>query len=149
MTSNLSSLDQEGLRLLLKELAEVKEVLQESSRQLLRIERQVKAALSSAAPADQARRPAARKKQHLDESVARQLLAELKVRASKGEQIEVELKGYLVKPDLQILARMLGMTNAKLPPKDELVRRISTRLRQSAIVTAGFHEDPVSEYRER
>ena len=43
-----------------------------------------------------------------------------------------------VKNELAVLARELGMTNTKLPPKDELVRRISTRLRQKASVASGF-----------
>jgi hypothetical protein len=144
MTNNLSNLDQGEILLLVKELADVKEVLRESSRQLLRIERRVKAAFPTAAPPDRVGRSTAKKKQRLDELLARQVIDDLKVRASKGEQIEIELRGYLVKPDLQILARMLGMTNAKLPPKDELVRRISTRLRQSVAVTAGFHEEAVN-----
>jgi hypothetical protein len=37
-----------------------------------------------------------------------------------------------------LIAKALGMTNDKLPPKDELVRRISTRIRQSASVTTGI-----------
>jgi hypothetical protein len=77
---------------------------------------------------------------HLDEPAARNVIAHLKRQVAKGEQIETELKRYLVKPDLQMVARILGMTNAKLPPKDQLVRQISTRLRQSVSVTAGFHE---------
>lgn len=141
MTNNPSGLDQDDIRLLVKELADVKEVLQENSRQLLRIERQVKAVLSGVAPRNGSRQPAPKKRQHLDEPVARRVIDDLKLRASKGEQIETELRGYLVKPDLQILARILGMTNAKLPPKDELIRRISSRLRQSAVLTAGFHEE--------
>jgi hypothetical protein len=148
MTNNPSSLDQDEIRLLVKELADVKEVLQENSRQLLRIERQVKAVFSTPAPRNGSRHSTAKKRQHLDEPVARRVIDDLKVRASKGEQIEIELRGYLVKPDLQILARILGMTNAKLPPKDELIRRISSRLRQSAAVTAGFHEE-TSEYEEK
>jgi hypothetical protein len=80
------------------------------------------------------------KEMRLDEQSAEQVIAGLKERVAKGEQIEPELKGYLVKPNLQMVARSLGMTNTKLPPKNELVRRIATRIRQSVSVTRGFHE---------
>jgi hypothetical protein len=140
MSNNHSSLDRDEIRLLVKELAEIKGVLQESSRQLLRIERRVTAAFPTTAPSERTGRSASEKRRYLDEQAAHHVIANLKVRASKGEQIETELRGYVVKPDLQFVARILGMTNTKLPPKDELVRLISTRLRQSASVTAGFHE---------
>ena len=58
--------------------------------------------------------------------------------ADRGGQLESELRRMTVKNELAVLARQLGMTNTKLPPKDELVRRISTRLRQSASVTSGI-----------
>jgi len=156
MTNKPSGPDQEEIRLLIKELADVKEVLQQNSRQLLRIERQLKALFPDAAPAPRngngrstSTSKPANKRQPLDEPVARRVIDDLKIRASKGEQIEAELRGYVVKPDLQMLARILGMTNAKLPPKDELIKRISSRLRQSAAVTSGFgglHEE-ASEYK--
>ncbi len=44
-----------------------------------------------------------------------------------------------VKNELAVLARPLGMTNTRLPPKDDLVQRISTRLRQSAVVARGMY----------
>jgi hypothetical protein len=140
MSNNLSTPSQDEIRLLVQELADVKELLRENSRQLQRIERQVKVAFPSAAASVRTARTSSGKRTHLDEPAAQKVIAHLKEQVVKGEQIETELKRYLVKPDLQIVARILGMTNTKLPPKDELVRRISTRLRQSVSVTAGFHE---------
>ena len=64
---------------------------------------------------------------------------ERRVKAAGGEQIESELRRMTVKKELAILARNLGMTNTRLPPKDDLVRRISTRLRQRASVVSGIH----------
>ncbi|MBI3702385.1 MAG: hypothetical protein HY244_00695 [Rhizobiales bacterium] len=89
----------------------------------------------------QTKHSSSEKRLRLDEAAAQQVIASLKERISKGEQIESQLTDYSVKPNLQIIARILGMTNVKLPPKDELVRRISTRLRQSVSVTTGFHEE--------
>jgi hypothetical protein len=143
MSSNLLGPDQNDVRLLLEELAEVKELLRESSRQLLRIERRAKAAFPAIAGAstDRSSRSGTRKRSHLDDQTAQQVISNLKERVSKGEQIETQLREYSVKPDLQIFAKILGMTNTKLPPKDELVRRISTRLRQSVSVTSGIHDE--------
>jgi|SRR5271163_1659578 len=138
--SNLLSEGQGDILLFLEELAGVKELLRESSRQLVRIERRVKAAFPGV-NATQSRtvRPVSSGRSRLDEVSALAVIDDLKAKASKGEQIEAKLRDYSVKPELQIIARILGMTNAKLPPKDELVKRISTRLRQSVSVAAGMH----------
>ena len=142
MNGDLTGSNQNDARLLLQELADIKEVLRETSRQLLRIERRIKASFPVvAAGSSRIGRSVAEKKAQLDEHTVQQVIAGLKERVSKGEQIEAYLRNYRVKPDLQLVARVLGMTNAKLPPKDELVRRISTRLRQSVSVTTGFHEE--------
>jgi hypothetical protein len=140
MSNDISTPGHDEIRLLVQELADVKEVLRENSRQLLRIERRVKAAFPAIAVSVRTARSSSGKRTHLDEPAARNVIAHLKQQVAKGEQIETELKRYLVKPDLQMVARILGMTNTKLPPKDQLVRQISTRLRQSVSVTAGFHE---------
>lgn len=140
MNSNLPTPNQDDVRALLEELGAIKEILREASRQLLRIERRVRAAIpgTAGASADRIRQSGSGKKLHLNEQTARQVIENLKERVSKGEQVETQLRDYSVKPDLQIFARILGMTNTKLPPKDELVRRISTRLRQSVSVTTGI-----------
>lgn len=135
MSSTLLKHNEDDLRLLMNELAEVKEVLRDCSRQLLRIERRVSAALPRTAGAS--RVTASGSRSRLDEPAAQQLIDQLRLRASKGEQIEGSLRGFSVKPELLTVAKILGMTNTKLPPKDELVRRISTRIRQSAAVTTG------------
>jgi hypothetical protein len=140
MSDTLSNQSEHEGGVLLKELSDIKEILREISRELLRIERRVKAAFPGSAAVGRNGRSSARKKPKLDEQSARELLNTLKDRVSNGEQIETELRGYLVKPDLQMLARILGMTNAKLPPKDQLVSRISTRLRQSVSVTRGIYQ---------
>jgi hypothetical protein len=128
------------VRSLLDELVNVKEMLREASRQLLRIERRVVAAFPGvAANSSRTGKGRSRQRSRLDERAARQVIADLKAAVAKGEQVEVKLRDYSVKPDLQLVAGILGMTNTKLPPKDELIRRISTRLRQSVSVTAGIH----------
>ena len=127
--------NQDDLELLVLELSEVKGILRELSQQVLRIERRVKAAL----PAPQ-RQSKSNPRQRLDEGAARRAISRLRERARGGEQIESELRDMTVKNELAVMARELGMTNAKLPPKDDLVRRISTRLRQSASVVSSIHE---------
>ena len=127
--------NQDELELMALELSELKGILRELSQQVLRIERRVKAALP--APQKQSK---SNPRQRLDESTARRTISRLRERARDGEQIESELRDMTVKNELAVMARELGMTNAKLPPKDDLVRRISTRLRQSASVVSSIHE---------
>ena len=99
-----------------------------------RIERRVKAALPPSRQTTKADRSSP-----MDETAARRMVDRLTERAKGGEQIESELRRMTVKKELAILARNLGMTNTRLPPKDDLVRRISTRLRQRASVVSGIH----------
>ena len=127
--------DGDELEYLALELSDVKGVLRELSQQVLRIERRVQAALPPTEKPD--RRGRAKR---IDEDAARRIVERLTERARKGEQIESELRSMTVKGELAALARNLGMTNAKLPPKDDLVRRISTRLRQSASVASAIRE---------
>lgn len=123
------------LELLALELADIKETLRDLSKQVLRIERRVDAALPR--PGKQAK-PMRRAK--LEDSAARQTLARMKEDAIKGLRIEDELRRMTVKNELVVLARELGLTNTRLPPKDGLVRLIATRIRQGAIVARGFRE---------
>ena len=127
--------DHNDLELLALEISEVRSALRELSQQVLRIERRVRAALP---PPEKPTR--IKRRQRLDGSAARRTIGRLTKRAKYGEQIEVELRDMTVKDELAVLARELGMTNTKLPPKDDLVRRISTRLRQGASVSSGIRE---------
>lgn len=122
------------LELLALEISEFKNVLRELSQQVSRIERRVKAALPPSRQTTKAARSSP-----MDETDARRMVDRLTERAKGGEQIESELRRMTVKKELAILARNLGMTNTRLPPKDDLVRRISTRLRQRASVVSGIH----------
>ena len=125
----------EELKLLALELAKVKNILHELSQQMLRIERRVRVALSS-----YQKPPGSNSLKQLDKSAVSSAISQLTERAKKGEQIEDELRGMTVKNGLAVLARELGMTNTKLPPKDELIRRLSTRIRQQASVEYGIRE---------
>lgn len=125
----------EELKLLTLELSEVKNILREVSQQMLRIERRVRVALSSFQ-----KPPSSNGLKQLDKSAVSSTVSQLTERAKKGEQIEDELRHMAVKNGLAVLARELGMTNTKLPPKDELIRRISTRIRQKAHVVYGIRE---------
>lgn len=127
--------NQDELEVILLELLEIKGVLRELSQQVLRVERRVKAVL----PATE-KSPKSKRRQHLDTTAARVTIGRLTERAKEGIQIENELRNMTVKGELAVMARELGMTNTKLPPKDDLIRRISTRLRQSASVVSGIHE---------
>lgn len=124
----------EELELLALEVSEVKDVLRELSQQVLRIERRVQAALP----------PASKKKartggnQKVTDADAWRIIDGLTKSAQQGEQIEKELRKMTVKGGVAVLAKALGLTNAKLPPKDELIRRVSTRLRQRASVENGI-----------
>lgn len=125
--------DPKELEIVAEELLNVKNNLRELSRQLIRIERLIQVAL----PPDKKRAtPAPR--QGLKRDGARQTIDRLREQAIEGLQIEDELRRMTVKNELVPLARELGLTNAKLPPKDGLVRLIGTRIRQGAIVARGF-----------
>lgn len=125
----------EELELLALELSEVRNILRELSQQVLRVERRVRAALPSSQKS-----PASNGLKQLDKSAVSSTISQLTERAKKGEQIEDELRGMTVKDGLVVLARELGMTNTKLPPKDELIRRLSSRIRQRAQVVYGIRE---------
>lgn len=125
----------EELELLALELSEVKSILRELSQQVLRVERRVRAVLPSSQ-----KPPGSNSPKQLDKSAVSSAISQLTERAKKGEQIEDELRDMTVKNGLAVLARELGMTNTKLPPKDELIRRISTRIRQRAHVVYGIRE---------
>ena len=125
----------EELKLLALELSKVKNILHELSQQMLRIERRVRVALSS-----YQKPPGSNSLKQLDKSAVSGAISQLTERAKKGEQIEDELRHMTVKNGLAVLARELGMTNTKLPPKDELIRRLSTRIRQQASVVYGIRE---------
>ena len=142
MNNDLSKQDQEDLFFLLEELSEVNETLRDISHKVLRIERRVKAVLPppQGGKRDPKKGGRAVRPAKMDEQTARQLIGQLKESAAKGEQIERQLRGHPIKPDLQAIARVLGMTNVKLPPKDELIRRISSRLRQSVAVSTGIRD---------
>jgi hypothetical protein len=134
MTNESTKTDEEAILLVSDDIAEVKALLRQASQQLLRIERQLKAALPQRIPVPK------KPRQRIDEQGAGEVINRLKERLLRGEQIEGQLRVFTVKPELQRIARLLGMTNTKLPPKDELIRRISTRLRQGVSVTSGISE---------
>ena len=133
-TGNGRTEQQDELEMLVLKLSEVKEALRELSQQILRIERRAKAALPPSRQPKQASNP----RRHMDGNAARRIIERLTEHAKNGEPIERELRQMSVKGDLCALARELGMTNTKLPPKDELVRRISSRLRQRVAVAVGI-----------
>jgi len=125
----------DDIRALRQEIEALREVVQEVARQLLRIERRVRAAIPGAV----GRRPkTGTNRPHVIEQTIPKIIEELKSKIQRDEQIDGQLRQYLVKPELEALARNLGIAGAKLPPKDELIRRISARLRQSVLVAAGI-----------
>lgn len=126
---------QDELELLAQEISEVKCILREVSQQISRIDRRVRAALPSSESLVGKTPPKC-----LETKETHTIVTELTKRAGAGEQIEHALTRMNVKGELSVLARELGMTNKKLPPKHDLVRRISTRIRQRASVQAGIHE---------
>ena len=126
---------QDDLESLAREISEIKSILREVSQQILRIDRRVRVVLPSP---EKSVKKGARKR--LETKSAHAIVTRLTKRARDGEQIEDELRRMNVKDELSVLARELGMTNTKLPPKHDLVRRISTRIRQRVSVEIGIHE---------
>lgn len=124
----------EELELLAIELSEVRDILRELSQQVLRIERRVQASLPRSAKKQA--KVSGRKK--VNETDVWHIIDELTESAKKGEQIEKELRRMTVKGGVAVLAKTLGLMNSKQPPKDELIRRVSTRLRQRAAVQNGI-----------
>ena len=131
---NISIKGKEELELLALEISDAKSALREISQQMLRIERRIKGALHSPRSAAKGAR------ERLDANRVRAIIDQMTECAATGMQIENELRRMTVRDELAILARELGMTNTKLPPKDELIRRISTRIRQRASVKSGIRE---------
>lgn len=125
---------QNDLESLALEISEIKNILRELSQQILRIDRRVRVVLPS--PEKFVDKKSARPR--LEAKSACAIVSRLTKHARDGEQIEDELRRMNVKDELSILARELGMTNTKLPPKHDLVRRIATRIRQRASVEIGI-----------
>lgn len=126
MTNDSTKTDEEAILLVSDDIAEVKALLRQASQQLLRIERQLKAALPQRIPVPK------KPRQRIDEQGAGEVINRLKERLLRGEQIEGQLRVFTVKPELQRIARLLGMTNTKLPPKDELTEDLNQ------VATGGF-----------
>ena len=124
----------EELELLALEVSEVKDVLRDLSQQVLRVDRRVQAALPPASK----KRARTSGRQKVTDADAWRIIDNLTKSAQQGGQIEEELQKMTVKGGVAVLARALGLTNSKLPPKDELIRRVSTRLRQRAAVENGI-----------
>ena len=132
----LSSEDREELELLVLEISELRGVLREISQQVIRIERRVRAILPHSGMA-----AGPRVGRSQDRNVAaKDIINHLTKRVNEGVQIENELRRMTVKHELVKVARELGMTNRKLPPKDALIRGISARIRQRASVADGIRK---------
>lgn len=126
-------LDQDELELLTLEISEIQSAIRELSQQMRRIERLVKAVLPQ--PPKQS---ISDHRQHLDGITAKQAINRLVEQVENGGQIQNALRNMTVKNELAVIASELGMTNTKLPAKDELIRRISTRIRQQVVVAKGL-----------
>ncbi len=131
----LSSKDREEVELLALEISELRGVLREISQQVLRIERRIRSILPHSEVGARPRLGTHRER-HFDKNIINHLTE----RAKEGAQIENELRRMTVKHELAKVARELGMTNTKLPPKDDLIRRIATRIRQRASVADGIRK---------
>ena len=129
---DLANKSTSDIELLLLEISELRGVLRELSQQVLRIERRVRAVL----PQSEIR---GRRQTQVRQS-ATSIIRKLTERARDGVEIEKDLRRMTVKHELATLARELGMTNTKLPPKDQLIRRISARIRQKVSVTSGIRD---------
>ncbi|MDD9799761.1 MAG: hypothetical protein OXU29_04795 [Gammaproteobacteria bacterium] len=139
-TKNLIGNQPGDVNRLATEVAELKGILGDISQQVRRIERRVEAVLPSASNRPRKVRAVggvlrAKKYPMTTETDARRLLTELEKDMRRGNSIEPVLRKMTVKNELTAIARALGMTNAKLPPKTELIGRIVTRLRQSIMLT--------------
>jgi len=120
---------------LAKEISDLKHILRDVSEQISRIDRRLTAVLPS--PAKPTKKNVRKPPETND---ADSIVNRLTERAIEGEQIENELRRMKVKGELSVLAKTLGMTNTKLPPKHDLVRRISTRIRQRASLETSFNK---------
>ncbi|MDD9814671.1 MAG: hypothetical protein OXU31_01615 [Gammaproteobacteria bacterium] len=141
MTANNLIGDQaHDVQRLATEVAELKGILGDISQQIRRIERRVDAVLHPASGYSHKARvadsnPRTKKYPTTTEFAALQIIEELKKSMRRDKSIEPVLRKMTVKNELTAIARALGMTNAKLPPKTELIGRIVTRLRQSIMLT--------------
>ena len=131
----ISTQNRDELEMLALEISELRGILREISLQVLRIERRIRSVLPHSELSKTTRVGKSR-----DPHFAKGVIVRLTKRAKEGAQIENELRRMTVKRELASLARELGMTNRELPPKDDLIRRIATRIRQKASVAYGISD---------
>ena len=127
---------QNDIESLALEISEIKVTLREISQQILRIDRRVRAVL----PSPKKTVVNSVSTNCIEMKKAQSIINELTKHARDGQQIEDDLRSMNMKYELSIIARELGMTNKKLPPKHDLVRRISARIRQRVSVETGIQE---------
>lgn len=125
--------DLQRMGVIAQELAELKDIMREVSSRVRRVERRVESVLAPPATAFRARMQQLRT---LEET--HRLIDHLIERAGADEQIEDELGNYSVKGGLAEVARELGLANTRLPPRDDLIPIIATRLREIAHVRRPF-----------
>lgn len=130
--------DPKQLQALAAEAADLRHILVGLTQQVRRMERHIKASLPDAASGgDVADAPRLDK---ASESEVDKVVRHLKASMVEGENIAPALRAMTVKHGLAPIARYYGMTNTALPPKDELVLNIITRMRQSVIISEGFRK---------
>lgn len=127
------------IEILAGEVTALKDILVDVTQQVRRIERRIDLALPEDSKAKSRKSPSdknarATNPQTLSEAKVEQLISRLKEQIIAGQDIHSELRGMTVKYELTPIARYFGMTNTALPPKDELVPNIVTRIRQSVMV---------------
>jgi len=125
----------DDVKRLATEVADLKSVLEGMLQQVRRVERRIDLALPEAAKAKRGAGNGAAKNAAMGVRQARQTIDRLTEALRDKQPIQTELRGMTVKHQLQPIARELGIADAPLPAKMELVARIMTRLRQRIMLT--------------
>ena len=131
---------------LAKEVTDLKGVLQDISQQIRRIERRIDYVLPHE-KRSQTRKASngVKKTPTMSETNTRETIERMKQHLYDEKpvaEIQSELRKMNVKRELTPIAREFGMTNAALPPKDELIMRIITRIQQSVMLTENIRKMP-------
>lgn len=129
--------DPQKFEILASEISDLKNVLVGLTHQARRIERRIDAVLPEKTKLRKnarAENNAAATANKFDEDKIKLVVDKLKEKIIAHQDIQAELRAMNVKYDLRPIARYFGMTNGPLPPKDELILNIITRLRQSVMI---------------
>lgn len=130
----------DDVKRLATEVADLKSVLEGMLQQVRRVERRIDLVLPEGVKAKRGKVGNGATKSTLNASQARQIVDRLTEELRDKKPVQTELRSMTMKYQLQPIARELGIADAPLPAKTELIARIMTHLRQRIMLTENARE---------